>query len=294
MSVRGVFSVAYSSGAPRISSFSAKATASNICYFLTLRRTARSIIRGVRLSPSRDTHTHRKMVSDSNSNTGLTDIGSQTKHGITNESLVTWRARIDESIAKSRKVRGGNFVQICTVYNNEPRCRTVVFRGFQKLPIDNPVGVQCGGKPCVMKMITDNRSNKVSQGTANSAAELVWWFQQSNEQYRIKGQLVFVGSGDFANDDSKEIVTARKEQWGNLSDSAREQFYWQAPGLPYTGESPVPKGGRDAEGKIMDVPDTFLLLLLQPSQVDYLRLGDNYRQIDVLSGEEWIQQRANP
>ena len=45
--------------------------------------------------------------------------------------VVPWRERIDASIARSRKVRGGNYVQIATVDEaGLPRCRTVVFRGW--------------------------------------------------------------------------------------------------------------------------------------------------------------------
>ena len=38
---------------------------------------------------------------------------------------------LDASIARSRKVRGGNYVQLATVGpDGKPHCRTVVFRGF--------------------------------------------------------------------------------------------------------------------------------------------------------------------
>merc|ERR1712224_84325 len=76
---------------------------------------------------------------------------------------------------------------------------------------------------------------------------------------------------------------ARKEQWGNLSDPAREQFFWKDPGLPKFDNDDVvvvPKGGRDEDGKVLPPPDNFLLMILQPTRCDYLRLTDNYRQID--------------
>ena len=41
-----------------------------------------------------------------------------------------WHARIEGSIARSRKVKGGNYVQLATVdEDGDPACRTVVFRG---------------------------------------------------------------------------------------------------------------------------------------------------------------------
>lgn len=97
----------------------------------------------------------------------------------------SWKQFIDVSIAKSRKIRGSNFVQIATVDETtmEPRCRTVVFRGFQNLPSEHPMArTMDDGASCVLKMITDKRSNKVRESTD---CEMVWWFSKSSEQYRI-------------------------------------------------------------------------------------------------------------
>jgi hypothetical protein len=69
------------------------------------------------------------------------------------QSNTAWKERIEVSIAKSRKVRGGNYVQIATVDSDGfPHCRTVVFRGFMDVPSSS------GSLPMVaMKMISDNR-----------------------------------------------------------------------------------------------------------------------------------------
>jgi pyridoxamine 5'-phosphate oxidase len=232
----------------------------------------------------------RKMSSQG---VGLSDIGG-CDDGIVvppfdNTHLSSWKQLIDVSIAKSRKIRGSNFVQIATVdeATMEPRCRTVVFRGFQNLPSEHPLAREMGdGASCVMKMITDNRSNKVRESTA---CEMVWWFSKSSEQYRIRGKLAFVGAGE-----DKILTSTRKEQWGNLSDPAREQFYWQSSGIDFSGVSIVPAGGRDEEGVLLPPPDSFLLMFLLPHQVDYLRLGDNYRQVDQLKDGSWTSTRVNP
>ena len=75
---------------------------------------------------------------------------------------------------------------------------------------------------------------------------------------------------------------------------AREQFYWENPGVPFTTAEEqsknVPTGGRDEDGKVLPPPDTFLLMLLFPTKIDYLRLGDNFRQVDEL---EWGGEEAN-
>ena len=89
---------------------------------------------------------------------------------------------------------------------------------------------------------------------------------------------------------------------GNLSDPAREQFYWNSPGVPFEGTPEVPTGGRDTEGKVLAPPDAFLLMLLHPETVKYLRLTDNFALTDKIldandatSCSTWEEpQRVNP
>lgn len=193
----------------------------------------------------------------------------------------SWKTAIDVSIARSRKVRGGNYVQLATVdqATGEPRVRTVVFRGFLQ------------GDNLTMKMITDRRSSKVKEAGQGGKCELLYWFGKTSEQYRIRGALRFVGDSE----DDKFLASARKQQWGNLSDKAREQFFWDPPGV-YSSQGPVPEGGRDADGQLLAPPKDFLLVLLRPSRIDYLRLTDNYRSVDELDAEqgEWSSSRINP
>lgn len=190
-------------------------------------------------------------------------------------------------------------MQIATVDRQtlEPRCRTVVFRGFLAAKPGD-------GDYSTMKMITDRRSSKVAEASSSSEGgmstggegganvELVWWFSKSSEQYRVRGALEFVGHDHT----DAELISVRKSQWGNLSDSAREQFYWQDPGVPFQGDDggSVPEGGRGEDGKVLAPPDDFLLMLLRPTRVDYLRLGDNFRQVDEEAGTEWTMTRMNP
>ena len=257
------------------------------------------------------------------SSLGLSDMDRNTQNTRTNPKPSfplmdsNWKERIDVSIAKSRKIRGSNFVQLATIdlITMEPRCRTVVFRGFQTIPMDHPMARPMKqsnnnnnniNTSCIMKMITDQRSNKVQESTA---CEMVWWFPKSNEQYRIRGNLVFVGptgtttttsTSTMNNSDQDEVfASARIQQWGNLSESAREQFFWDHPGKDYdAGDASstviVPTGGRNEEGTLLPPPDTFLLMLLLPHYVDYLRLGDNCRLVDQLTDGVWHSKQVNP
>jgi len=207
----------------------------------------------------------------------------------------TWRSLLEVSMAKSRKIRGSNYVQISTVNKDgEPRCRTVVFRGFvnsKNLPEDHSMSPQNGGhydgKPCVMKMCTDLRSQKVGEIAHQPISEMVWWFPKTSEQYRVRGSLMLVGDDH----DDRDLQIARKEMWGNLSDPARESFL--------DDQAVMPVGGRDEDGKVVTVPANFLLMLLNPNYVDYLRLtGAQYRQIDQLveDAEEptWSSKSVKP
>ena len=284
-----------------------------------------------------------------------------------------WRDRIEGSIAKSRKVRGGNYVQLATIgyrvtaisngtSQNRleklpvPENRCLVFRGFcfdfseklldgTKRDLSTPPPKI---KPMMMKMITDKRSAKAQQILENfkndrdaNPAELVWWFSQSSEQYRIAGELFLIGCSaedttvisksncnshdgksiyEDNNDILKDYLEERKKQWGNLSDNAREQFYWNWPGKEYDGEpEDIPAGGREnlqtlrvfnsssgstVMGKVLEPPENFMLLLLQPNCCKYLRLSDNFAERDellqessnVLLGEKdsWKCYRTNP
>eukprot|EP00667_Euglena_gracilis_P019178 EG_transcript_20501 len=194
-----------------------------------------------------------------------------------------WRARLDASIARTRQDRGSNYVQLATVDPaGHPRNRTVVFRGF----VAGPAGKSA------LKFITDARSEKVAEVAGNPQGEVVWWFPQTTEQYRVAGQLEVVG----ADHPDADLCLARSEQWMSWTDRSRETMWGPQPGAPFnpTSAAAPPPGGRDATGAVLQPPDNFLLLLLWPTRVDYLRLTDNFRQVDVSAGDEWSATRVNP
>lgn len=175
-------------------------------------------------------------------------------------------------------------------------------------------------------MITDGRSQKVKHVTRNSAAELVWWFSKTSEQYRVAGDIIFVGSPPRTPAEAEGTGTTaasvvgvstasaagvslhltpetqlklqqhRKQQWGNLRDSGREQFYWQQPGIDFGGKPVVPAGGRGEDGKVLSPPDNFLLMLLVPNKIKYLRLTDNFAQEGTRQDgtSAWTNLRVNP
>eukprot|EP00980_Cylindrotheca_fusiformis_P027959 scaffold22574_cov125-Cylindrotheca_fusiformis.AAC.12 len=208
----------------------------------------------------------------------------------------SWRSLMETSIAESREIRGSNYVQMSTVNEDgEPRCRTIVFRGWQDVPEDHPLFHEVdNGKSCLLKMSTNKLSQKVSQNEKQDITEIVWWFPKTSEQYRIRGRLILIGDD---NDDDPTLKSARKELWEKISDPSRESFFGTVvPGEQYEVEtSDIPSGGRDEDGKVLAPPVNFLLMLLDPTDVDYLRLtGEQYRQMDSRGPSGWSAKRVNP
>jgi pyridoxamine 5'-phosphate oxidase len=275
---------------------------------------------------------------DENTNSGKKDVMQQS-----------WRSRLEVSSTQSRSIRGSNYVQLATVDRNtqEPRCRTVVFRGFLSRSTRSDNGdslafvhhhhpnekIHVDGMSCIMKMITDQNSEKVKEIYSNAApamddpddnndndtvrhsssnnAELVWWFPHSSEQYRIRGTIVLIGGGDYPFDQQIDMIQARTSQWNTISDSARESFYYNkitnGPGTTYNHNPAenehdgmvIPSGGRDVvTGQILQPPPSnFLLMLLIPCYCDYLRLANPmYRQIDHYDAltKKWYSRRVHP
>jgi hypothetical protein len=146
-----------------------------------------------------------------------------------------------------------------------------------------------------------------------------WWFPTTNEQYRVRGTIVFVGNGQFPLDDDAALKEARCNQWIRLTDAARDSFLCRdvVPGAAYNescstssksgpfvdenqkSNAVAPPGGKDSSTGdiVLPPPDNFLLMLLLPKHVDYLKLGEvNYRQVDERNEVDgmWSSQRVNP
>lgn len=263
-------------------------------------------------------------ICENNNDDDAENADSLETDAIINKS---WRAFLDISIARSRKIRGSNYVQIATVdsITKEPRCRTVVFRGFLALPTSsdamtitskttsNNEHVGSTNTPfdpstsflidpvtdkpvsCILKMCTDLRSEKVHQ---TGPTEVVWWFPKTSEQYRIRGTMILIGNDHTTvTEHDRALMIARKEMWGSLTDSSRDSFLTaQRPGDVYADETTRTdgNGGRDDDEKILQPPpDTFLLMLVIPSRCDYLDLTRMFRQIDTLNDGKWQAQRVN-
>jgi hypothetical protein len=143
--------------------------------------------------------------------------------------------------------------------------------------------------PCLMRMTTDVRSEKVQQ--SSSLAEMVWWFPHSNEQFRIRGKLLFVGGGTLLADavvdgsrtsEDEYLHAERVKQWKAQTPQSQASFLRNVhPGSSVLAAvESAAAAESSADSRDDEPPEPFLLMFLQPLHVDYLRLTDLYRQVD--------------
>ena len=93
-----------------------------------------------------------------------------------NNNLPSWRKDLKTARKKEGKSSSNRWIQLATVSEkNEPRLRTVVFRGWYK---DNS-----------MIIFTDRRSEKIRHLKSNNNAEILWFFLKTKSQYRFKGKI---------------------------------------------------------------------------------------------------------
>ena len=192
-------------------------------------------------------------------------------------SLAPWRSYLARALQKNRFQPHSRYLQLATVQaDGYPANRTVVFRGF----------LEDSNK---LKIITDTRSEKITQIYHQPRGEICWYFTVTREQFRLAGELTLV---DDKHPDS-QLQAARYSTWEQISDNAREQFTWAEPGEPKTTREnscavPIDK---------IKPLDNFCLLLLDPVRVDHLQLrGDpQNRCLYVLNNSGvWKSTEVNP
>ena len=123
---------------------------------------------------------------------------------------------------------------------------------------------------------------------------MVWWFPLSSEQYRFQGRfhLIYPQESDQS-EPALGLDQERLEAWKKLSPPAKAQFYWPQPGVSHSGLQEDDSCG-DVEEDAGPPPSNFLLLVLKPTKVHYLRLKDNFAALETLSDGGWSWQRVNP
>ncbi|MEM1142525.1 MAG: pyridoxamine 5'-phosphate oxidase family protein [Pseudomonadota bacterium] len=210
-----------------------------------------------------------------------------------NEPAYEWKGALQRAIKKNRRDAHNRYLQLATVRpDNSPAVRTLVFRAFVE-------------DASQLVMITDSRSAKREEVERNAKGEISWYFTNTRDQFRFRGSLMFMGEQATVRmtpdieksypDADAELAGAgpdRQKIWAGLSNAAKEQFFWPAPGEPLEHES--------AEGLPPDLgqpPGNFLLLILNVHSVDHLSLRGQPQTRWISSLDNlgaWTSQAVNP
>jgi len=159
----------------------------------------------------------------------------------------------------------GRFVQVATVSpDGLPEVRTVVLRGLTE-----------AGEPYFH---TDARSAKCRALAAGSKLELHAWWDGTREQFRLRCPAQLIGEGEGKWDG------LRQKLWKDQGAEGRRLFLRGVPGAPLA----TPTEFVDSVEDRATPPEHFVLVLLSPTHVDYLKLDEPHeRRIWRLEAGTW-------
>jgi len=201
-----------------------------------------------------------------------------------------WRQSIARSLHAQRSKPESKFFQVASISeDNESgelsvENRTVVFRGF----VDDSNSFLA---------ITDSRADKCEQWQQRPQAQICWYFTKTREQYRITSAVIMIGHQCITAEktESSNTASVRSSVWSSLSEKAKAQFFWPSPKQEI---NITPQDiGTDEKG----IPDTFVVLVFNPTLVDYLNLRTEpqtreLHSIQYLNDEtsKWSYTSVNP
>jgi hypothetical protein len=181
----------------------------------------------------------------------------------------------------------------------KPRARSVVHRSFLAL---NSHKKETGA--CVLQATTDIRSAKSTQIHNGSPAEVLWWFPETQVQFRLQSRAFLLPAishewrREFPTDLTGEATevdweATRVECFNALGSSLRAYFAHPTPGselgnpgkakewpnkLPKLGE-----GSEEEKEQTQNAFENFAVLYLEVEEVDLVDLGavpnEHYRYI---------------
>lgn len=195
-------------------------------------------------------------------------------------ALPPWHDPLNQALTANQDRPDARYLQLATLTpQGPPANRTVVFRGFWDTGH-------------TLLFISDLRSPKITQIHHYPWGAACWYFPLSWEQFRLTGSLAIVDAGY----DHGPLLHHRQVLWQRLSDTARQQFMGPPPGQPLDQDSvqnrpsPLPTDPQQP-------PLHFCLVLLSPTEVDYLQLQGSphrrYRYERHDSGD-WSKQPITP
>ncbi len=173
-----------------------------------------------------------------------------------------WRQELKSSQKREGNTASSRWIQFATISeDNEPRIRTVVFRGWLK---ENS-----------MLIFTDSRSEKVKDIKINNQVEVLWFLPKSKSQFRFKG---------YANTVDEDIY-----YWKNLNDNSKSSWFWPNPGEQFNSEE-----YKGVHNKLLR-PNNFLVYEISIHTVELLKLENPLHKRYLWKEDDgWIQKRINP
>ena len=159
---------------------------------------------------------------------------------MTNNYLPQWRQELKASQFKEGKLSSNRWIQLANIsINNQPRVRTVVFRGW----LDSNT----------MLIYTDKRSEKFKDLEINNNIEILWLFYKCKSQYRFKGEAFFIDKND--------------QYWNKLSQRTKMPWFWPCPKERIDKTQTFP-----SSNKILSKPSNFCVLEIKIKNVELLKL----------------------
>ena len=177
-----------------------------------------------------------------------------------------WLSHIRSAQRKESKFNSLRWVQLATIgFDNTPRVRTVVFRGWSEL--------------YEMEIYTDKRSQKYHELNLNNNVEICWLFSRSKCQFRFRGSSRINHEKDNAH------------HWHQLSERSKSMWSWPKPGDHFDSEEI-----KDISfNKSGDISSNFTLLKIDITHVDQLLLNKPiHMRRRWIRKKEWIEERINP
>lgn len=176
-----------------------------------------------------------------------------------------WQQLLRRALARNRQ----RTAQLATVRpEGGPAVRTVILRG-----------VSAAGE---LYWFSDRRSQKFSELAACPQAALCLWWPKTGEQFRIAGPVACHDGLEGPWGEQRAAL------WQALDRDNRALFLGPPPGSPYREGAPLAPDGPLP-------PASFVLLVLAPQAVDYLKLGTPHlRWRFRRQKESWQAERCVP
>ena len=179
-------------------------------------------------------------------------------------NLPSWRQDLKSSRKKEGKSPSNRWMQLATVsQTNEPRLRTVVFRGWHK--------------DSSMLIFTDRRSEKIDHLKSNPNAEILWFFLKSKSQYRFKGKISELSDNDYF--------------WDTLSEKSKSSWFWESPGEEINPNVTSP----NEKISYLHKSEDFVVLNFEIDSVDLLKLEKPIHKRYIWEKiDKWKKKEINP